>query len=540
MNNVTIGWKLFFGFGAVCLLLIVSNVLGIRTMVAGHGELVDVERSYQLAEHAADLRYNIIRIVDATKSLTMVETPEQQKEILARIGEFRKIYKEHLEALQKNAQTPESKALVDNLQATVLSGKEHSMKLVDLALHGDKQGFTELWVQKANPNNERVFAQCKEIQESFNKLSAESSLRAASNNRSAKWLLIVFSVIAIAFSVGIAVFCTRVITAPIKACVELADRIAEGDLTVAIQVTGKDETALLMKAMRRMSESLKGTVATLSSASADISATANQLQLTSGQLAEGAREVVSQASSVATAGEQMAATAGEIAQNCHKAATSAKRANSVAVEGFEVVDNSVAVMRTISERVQSAARSVDSLGGRSEQIGAIIGTIEDIADQTNLLALNAAIEAARAGEQGRGFAVVADEVRALAERTAKATREISGMIKNIQSETVGAVAAMEEGVKEVEKGTAETAKSGQALQAILEQINTVTEQAGQIATAAEEQTATTGEISHNMQGITDIVQRSVACASETADSAFHLSQLAQDLQQTMKRFKVAV
>jgi methyl-accepting chemotaxis protein len=181
---------------------------------------------------------------------------------------------------------------------------------------------------------------------------------------------------------------------------------------------------------------------------------------------------------------------------------------------------------------------VESLGVRSDQIGAIIGTIEDIADQTNLLALNAAIEAARAGEQGRGFAVVADEVRALAERTTRATKEIGEMIKAIQKETREAVAAMVLGVRQVETGTIEAAKSGVALQDILQQVNDVAMQVNQIATAAEEQTATTSEISSNMQQITEVVQLTSQGANESAMAAAQLSGNAEELQRLVQQFKL--
>jgi methyl-accepting chemotaxis protein len=196
------------------------------------------------------------------------------------------------------------------------------------------------------------------------------------------------------------------------------------------------------------------------------------------------------------------------------------------------------VMCQINARVQESALTVESLGQRSDQIGAIIGTIEDIADQTNLLALNAAIEAARAGEQGRGFAVVADEVRALAERTTRATKEIGEMIKAIQKETKGAVTAMEQGVREVEAGTTEAARSGEALRDILVQVNDVTMQVNQIATAAEEQTATTSEISSNMQQITDVVRQTSQGASESATAAAQLNGNAEELQRLVRQFKL--
>jgi methyl-accepting chemotaxis protein len=195
-------------------------------------------------------------------------------------------------------------------------------------------------------------------------------------------------------------------------------------------------------------------------------------------------------------------------------------------------------MQAIADKVRESAHTVESLGARSDQIGAIVGTIEEIAAQTHLLALNAAIEAARPAEQGRGFAVVADEVRAQAERTTRATKEIGEMIKAIQAETGGAVASMEQGVREVEKGMDSSRRSGDALQQILEAISDVNLQVQQIATAAEEQTAVTGEISSNIHQITDVVQETATGAHQTADAASGLSRTAQDLQQLVGRFRL--
>ena len=539
MKNLKIGGKLFVGFGIVSLLLVLSNVLGLRSLSVNDKHFSEVESSRRLSENASNIMYNVAKIVDGTKSLILLEDMEKKKQTLAEIDGYRKIYKENMAELIKNSKTPEGKRLAESLQEALLAGKPVASKLIDMAMHDDKQGFVTLWQQEFNPKNDLNFALCREVKESCNKILAASNEEALSSNRQAKGVMIGFGIIAILFGVAVAAYSTRIIVAPIHRCVTVAEQIAAGNLTVAIDSDGKDETAQLMKAMQHMASSLSGTIGTMARASTEIASASRELHATSGLMVQGADDVVSQANSVATAGEQMAATAGEIAQSCHRTATSANQANAAAVEGFAVVEKSVTVMGTIAERVKSAATSVDGLGSRSEQIGEIVGTIEDIADQTNLLALNAAIEAARAGEQGRGFAVVADEVRALAERTAKATREISGMIKTIQSETKGAVTAMEEGVREVEKGTVEAAKSGEALHAILEQINAVTNQANQIATAAEEQTATTSEISSNMQGITSTIQRSAAGAADTANSASRLSQLALELQQIVGQFKVA-
>jgi methyl-accepting chemotaxis protein len=238
----------------------------------------------------------------------------------------------------------------------------------------------------------------------------------------------------------------------------------------------------------------------------------------------------------------MSATSSSIAQNCLQAAASsdqAGQAGQAATAGAGVVSSSIAIMEQIARRVQNTAETIKSLGQRSDQIGAIVGTIEDIADQTNLLALNAAIEAARAGEMGRGFAVVADEVRALAERTTKATHEISTMIKSIQVETKSAVDAMQEGVQEVARGTAEAGRSGEALQQILAQVNEVAQQVNQIATAAEQQTATTTEITSNIMQISQVVQETSQGAHESASAANSLNIMAEQLQTLVRRFRLA-
>ncbi len=312
----------------------------------------------------------------------------------------------------------------------------------------------------------------------------------------------------------------------------------EGDLTKQIIVKSNDEFGQLADEINSLVDKIRGIISQIARTSEQVSSSAVQLQSNATQMASGAEEVAAQAETVATAGEEMSATSGDIAQNCQMASEGSQLASAAAVSGARVVDETIKVMNSIAERVRSSATAVESLGSRSDQIGEIVGTIEDIADQTNLLALNAAIEAARAGEQGRGFAVVADEVRALAERTTRATREIGEMIKAIQQETKGAVIAMEEGVSEVAKGSEKAADSGRALEQILQQINDVNAQIHQVATAAEEQTATTSEISSNMQQITEVVAKTSRGAKESASSANQLSVLADDLRRIVSQFKI--
>ncbi|BCS52693.1 methyl-accepting chemotaxis protein [Geobacter sp. SVR] len=333
----------------------------------------------------------------------------------------------------------------------------------------------------------------------------------------------------------------RKLLAPLSSfCTRVAD-IAEGEGDLTRRLDGgnrNDEIGILAGKLNQFIENVHSIIAKISSTSQTLAGEAEKLNTTASGISVGAEEVASQTVTVATSSEEMSATASDIANNCHLAADSARSVAASTQAGFAVVTNTVNGIRQRGEQTRQNARAISSLGERSEQIGVIVGTIEDIADQTNLLALNAAIEAARAGEQGRGFAVVADEVRALAERTTKATKEISDMIRAIQQETRSAIISMEEGVEETEKGVEEAAQIEGSLRSILEQVDSVTSQVSQIATAAEEQTATTGEITSNIQRVTSVIQDTARGAHETAATAQQLSALARDLQNIVGNFKL--
>lgn len=318
---------------------------------------------------------------------------------------------------------------------------------------------------------------------------------------------------------------------------DIAD--GEGDLTKRIELHSKDELGALAVSFNNFVEKLHDIIAQVSQGTLQVASASYELQANADQMARGAEEAASQVNTVASASEELAASTFEISSNCGTVAESSRRANDSAQTGAVVVEKTVDIMARIAERVKDSARTVESLGARGVQIGEIISTIEDIADQTNLLALNAAIEAARAGEQGRGFAVVADEVRALAERTSRATREISQMIKGIQGETRGAVQAMEQGVKEVELGTDEASRSGEAIRTILEQFRTLDCQVGEIASAAEDQTRTTTEISSNVMQITEIIETTAKGAADSAEAAQGLAELSEQLKQLVGRFKLS-
>ena len=366
----------------------------------------------------------------------------------------------------------------------------------------------------------------------------DSYRKAMAVYNSARITLVISTVISILVGIVLALIIGRMITTSMARAVSVANRLADGDLTVNIEADSLDETGQLLSAMQHMVQSLRDMISRTVDISTGIASASNQLHSTSAQIATGAEEVASQTNTVATASEEMSATSSDIARNCTMAAEASRQTTESANAGAKVVNETITGMSVIADQVRQTSKTVEALGSRSDQIGQIVGTIEDIADQTNLLALNAAIEAARAGEQGRGFAVVADEVRALAERTTKATREIGEMIKAIQSETREAVKAMEDGVHEVEKGAVSSQKSGHALEEILERINEVTMQINQIATAAEQQTATTSEITSNIQQVTEVVHQTARGADETAGAAAQLATQAQQLQNLVSRFRL--
>jgi methyl-accepting chemotaxis protein len=353
------------------------------------------------------------------------------------------------------------------------------------------------------------------------------------------YLQLSVAVIASAMTLLIVLVTARGIIARLRDFSGVIDRVAGNDLTACCDIRDRDEIDAMGRKFNQMVDAMRGIISAIVQSAQQLAAASTQLRATAEQIATASEEVASQTNTVATAGEEMSSTSNDIARNCCMAADVSQQSIQSATSGAQVVSETINGMSVIADRVRRTSGSIEALGTRSEQIGAIIGTIEDIADQTNLLALNAAIEAARAGEQGRGFAVVADEVRALAERTTKATKEIGGMIKAIQNDTGEAVKVMEEGVHEVEKGAVSSQKSGQALEEILQRINEVAMQINQIATAAEEQFATTSEVAFNIQQITEVVHQTARGAEETSAAAAQLACQATDLQNLVGRFRLA-
>ncbi|MDH3892690.1 MAG: methyl-accepting chemotaxis protein [candidate division Zixibacteria bacterium] len=315
-----------------------------------------------------------------------------------------------------------------------------------------------------------------------------------------------------------------------------SERIADGDLTVSVQP--KSETDLLGNSFKKMGLNLTIMIRQLTESAGEVVSAATEISASSAQMSQGAKQQTDQIDQVSTAIEEMTATIVESSKNAGEASEGAKSASETADTGGEVVGKTIDGMQRIAGVVRESAESISRLASSVDQIGEIIGVIDDIADQTNLLALNAAIEAARAGEQGRGFAVVADEVRKLAERTGTATGEITGMIKGIQSETDQAVNSMEAGIQEVDKGKELADKAGNSLNEIVSMSQQVMRMINQIADAALEQSTAAEEIAKSVEDVSSIAKETAGGADQSASVAEQLSRQADHLKSMVAKFKV--
>jgi methyl-accepting chemotaxis protein len=328
------------------------------------------------------------------------------------------------------------------------------------------------------------------------------------------------------------------LTEPIREGSQVLSNFAKGDFTTRVNSDYKGEHQQLKNDINKVGDSLSNLIGKITEAVQATASAANQISSSTEEMAAGAQEQSSQATEVAGAVEQMTKTIYETTKNTGQATEASKNAGKVAKEGGHVVEETIHGMNRIAEVVKKSAATVQELGKSSDQIGEIVQVIDDIADQTNLLALNAAIEAARAGEQGRGFAVVADEVRKLAERTTKATKEIATMIKQIQKDTSGAVESMQQGTEEVESGKALAEKAGTSLQEIIHGAQQVVDIVTQVAAASEEQSSAAEQISKNIESISSVTQQSASGIQQIAHASEDLNRLTLNLQELIAQFKL--
>ena len=314
-------------------------------------------------------------------------------------------------------------------------------------------------------------------------------------------------------------------------------QLADGNLTARVNLTSRDEMSDIAHSFNQMAGGFSDTVQGIMASSAQLSTAAEEMSAVTMQTSHGIQEQQSQTDQLATAMNEMAATVQEVARHAMEAANAASTANDESTKGRQVVNNAVNTIDALSEAISRAAEAIQRVEADSDRIGTVLDVIRGIAEQTNLLALNAAIEAARAGEQGRGFAVVADEVRTLAGRTQSSTQEIQKMIESLQAGSKEAVHLMGQSREQAQSGVEQTAKAGDALTAIADEVARINDMNTQIASAAEEQSSVAEEINLNVVTINQVGDESAQGAEQTARASEDLAKLAADLQQMVAQFK---
>ncbi len=424
-----------------------------------------------------------------------------------------------LSVLREAQETAMKDAIANNSDAIVKAGNE--------------------FADKATPANEAIKKALGNIVDSNAKLLEGETVRMNEQNQAMNLTMAITTFAALGIGIFVALFLSRSISSTTQAVLTQAEAIAGGDLTRDdLPVRSQDELGDLTTAINKMRNNLRELIQSIAGTAEHVASASEELSSSATQQSQSAETQNSQTTQVATAMQEMSSTVLQVSENSNKAAEASRQAAETAREGGGIVEETLTKMRVIADSVGGTARKMEELGKSSDQIGRIAGVIDDIADQTNLLALNAAIEAARAGEQGRGFAVVADEVRKLAERTTTATKEIAQMIKNIQDETKTAVTAMEAGTKQVEDGVTSTSRAGDSLKQIISMSEQVGEMITHIATAATEQSSASEEINNNMEQIAKLVKESADGAQQSAKACQDLSGLALDLQNMVGKFNL--
>ncbi|MFV0595045.1 methyl-accepting chemotaxis protein [Shewanella sp.] len=352
-------------------------------------------------------------------------------------------------------------------------------------------------------------------------------------------IFIILAGMAMLISIVIGLWVNRSVMNPIRDIVENLKTIRQNsDLTVKFKTFNDDELGQISTSLTQVIEHLRGILHSIAEAANTVNSSATELSSFTQETNKRMQQQQAETEQTATAMNEMTATVAEVAQSAAAAADSAKDADNYAANGNHIVMQSITSMSQLSEQIQKTAQVIGFLSNESQNIGRVLDVIKSIAEQTNLLALNAAIEAARAGEQGRGFAVVADEVRTLAQRTQKSTQEIEAMIATLQQGVKEAVNAMEVGINQVDDANDKANQAGQALKEIVASVDNITELNTHIATAAEEQSSVAESINRSIIAISDIAEHSTNSALELSESVMNLTKLANSMRNQVSAFRL--
>jgi methyl-accepting chemotaxis protein len=536
MKHIGLRAKLALGFGTLLVLLVLTGLVGYystsRVIAAAEGAGFSMKRKELATEVELAVRnqarsgFYYVFIGDPS-SLGQYE--QNKREAAQRLDELSTMItaEKGKTLVTKLRESTERMSAVDE-QAIELKEQKRSREASDIVA-GTK-------VQSAM---NRVVADCAELETWEDKLT-QDDLKAEHQTESQADRLTLFLVACgLLIGITIAVLIGRSITGSLKNMLGMIQKVSAKDLTAEdVGVGADDEVGHAELALNSMKNTLHDLVRSIARTAERLASASEQISVSANRSVETARIQADQTQQVAVSMQQMATAVLQVSEHSQKASDSSYQAAQAARQGGEVVEQTLETMRKIADSSKTVSARITALGSSSEQIGKIVAVIDDLADQTNLLALNAAIEAARAGEQGRGFAVVADEVRKLAERTTQATHGIGTMVQSIQVETRNAVQAIEVGSRDVEVGVQKTTASGAALKEIIQMSEQVGDMITQIATAAAEQSSTTSEVNTNVSQISSLTQGSSVSAEETATACREVSKMALELRNLVNQFKL--
>lgn len=542
LSNLSITKKLFMSFGAVILIMAILVV----TTWRGFGQ---VEHSVQNNIHT----YNVMSTADEMLlSLVNIETGMRgfvvtgQDAFLDPLNAGKTAFQQTIDTLRRlTSDNPAQQRRLEELkgvQAQWLSEDIEGNLAMRRQVNAGARPISDVVERIAEGRDKakmdgmrRLIADIKAEEAGLLSVRRDHMQTAQST---ALNLLIGGGLLAALVSVIIALALSRSIAGRLAEAVDVAKAIAGGRLDVQISSGSRDEIGTLMAAFVSMRDKLRDMISEIHGGSTRLAGMAQSISSATEQLSVSTSEQSTAASSMAAAVEQLTVSINHVSDNAREAHGISSDSGKQSVEGGEVIQNTLGSMQMIAETVQNAAAQITALGHQSDQISSIVNVIKEIADQTNLLALNAAIEAARAGEQGRGFAVVADEVRLLAQRTTSSTEEITGMIQKIQQSTRSAVSNMEVGVQQVSKGVELANQAGGAIVSIREGSSRVVTVVDQISVALKEQSSASDDVARHVERIAQMSAENSQAVHETSTTTLSLKSLAHELQQQVSQFRL--
>ncbi|MGO9377523.1 MAG: methyl-accepting chemotaxis protein [Dissulfurispiraceae bacterium] len=539
LKNLSIRTRLLAGFGVVMFLSALIGAVALLSIQSINRDIDHIINDrWPKTIQANEIIDSVNVVARALRNAIILEDDQLVQTELDRIPEAINVVTNNIEKIEKSVSTDKGRQLIDDLKEKRVAYRDDVTKVTALIKEGKKKEAGQYLVKTLRKTQSAYFAATSDLIKYQSQLMEEAGKDAASQVKQTLMFIIVLILVATILAIVISLITVRSITVPLSEGVDVANRLAAGDLTASISIRNNDEIGSLMHAMDNMVKSLRELISKIKYAAENMASGSEQLSASAEEISRGMDGQASRSSQIATATEEMSQTVIDVAKNTSNIAQISTQAFDQAKDGEGIVRRSVEEVQAIASTVSESAQVMQRLGDSSRQIGNIVGVINDIADQTNLLALNAAIEAARAGEQGRGFAVVADEVRKLAERTTQATSQINSMISAIQSEVEHAGITMKHATSSVESGVEFSKKAGNSLGNIVGSVNNLQSMVQQIASATEEMSTVSETISSDIQSIAEGSKEISAGSGQIAQASSDLSKLATELQNVVGQFKV--